>query len=127
MKLTEQEEACFSRGDISEWDFSLMTTALLFSTSCALEISNRPGYDVALQELKKCRNRLLGHPSTDRMSDEDFNYFWPLLSNNFITLGADPNEVARLKLKTGNHNINLGLNHRIAHHVMLKPTIHSLI
>lgn len=103
MKLNKEEEASFNNGKIDEWDFSLMTTVLLFSAGCALEISKRAGYDVALQELKKCRNKLLGHPSTDRMSDEDFNYYWPLLSNNFITLGADQKEVAELKRRTGKH------------------------
>ena len=101
MKLNKEEEASFKNGNIHEWDFSLMTTVLLFSASCVLEISKRAGYDAALQELKRCRNKLLGHPSTDRMSDEDFNYYWPLLSNNFITLGADQKEIAELKLKTG--------------------------
>lgn len=109
MKLSKEDETSFSIGNIDEWDFSLMTTVLLFSASCALEISKRPGYNVALQELKTCRNKLLGHPSTDRMSDEDFNYFWPLLSNNFITLGADPNEVAKLKLK--NDEVLLAAEH----------------
>lgn len=101
MHLGKEDEAVFKKGNIEEWDFSLMTTVLLFSTRCALEISKRPGFDIALRELKKCRNRLLGHPSTDRMSDADFNYFWPLLSSNFITLGADADDIANLKLKSG--------------------------
>lgn len=105
MHLGREEEACFKKGNIEEWDFSLMTSVLLFSTRCTLEISRRPGYDIALQELKKCRNRLLGHPFTDRMSDADFNHYWPLLSKNFITLGADSYAIAVLKLKSGNHVI----------------------
>jgi len=105
MCFGREEEACFRRGKIEEWDFSLMTSVLLFSTKCALEISRRPGYDLALRELKKCRNKLLGHPSTDRMSDSEFNYYWPLLSKNFITLGADSYAIAALKLKSGNHVI----------------------
>ena len=106
MHIGREEEACFKRGNIEEWDFSLMTTVLLFSAKCALEISRRPGYDIALHELKKCRNKLLGHPSTDRMSDADFNHYWPLLSTNFITLGADPYVIAALKLKSGNQSNN---------------------
>ena len=105
MKLSKEEETNFNNGNIHEWDFSLMTTVLLYSTSCSLKISNTPGHEVALQELKKCRNKLLGHPSTDRMTDADFNYFWPLLSANFITLGADPKEVAELRLKSGNLHV----------------------
>lgn len=101
MKLSKEEETIFNNGNIQEWDFSLLTTALLFSARCEQEIDKRPGYEVALQELKKCRNKLLGHPSSDKMSDAEFNYFWPLLSANFIKLGADPNEVAELKLKSG--------------------------
>ena len=101
MKLSKQEEISFNHGNIKEWDFSLMTTVLLFSKSGALEISKRPGCKIALQELKKCRNKLLGHPSTEEMSDTDFNYFWPLLQSNFITLGADADEIAEIKLQSG--------------------------
>lgn len=104
MKLSKDEEVPFKKGNINEWDFSLMTTVLLYSKSCALEISKKPGYDIALQELRRCRNKLIGHPSTERMSDADFNYYWPLLSKNFITLGADPNEIAELKFKSGNNH-----------------------
>lgn len=97
MKLNKEEEAIFNNGNIEEWDFSLMTTALLYSATCSVAISKRPGYEVALQELKTCRNKLLGHPSSDRMSDEDFNYFWPQLSANFVTLGADSREIDDLR------------------------------
>ena len=107
MKLSKQEEISFNHGNINEWDFSLMTTVLLFSKSGALEISKRPGYKTALQELKKCRNKLLGHPSTQKMTDTDFNYFWPLLQNNFITLGADPDDIAEIKLQSGTYIILL--------------------
>ena len=106
MCIGREEEACFKRGNIEEWDFSLMTSVLLFSTKCALEINRRPGYGIALRDLKKCRNKLLGHPSTDRMSDADFNHYWPLLSTNFITLGADSYAIAALKLKSGNQSNN---------------------
>lgn len=99
--LGREEDVSFKKGNIDEWDFSLMTSVLLYTTRCALEISKRPGYDIALRELKKCRNKLLGHPSTDRMSDGDFNYYWPLLSSNFTVLGADPDDIAHLKLKSG--------------------------
>lgn len=100
MHLGKEEEASFKKGNIEEWDFSLMTTVLLYSTRCELEISKRLGHDTALRELKKCRNKLLGHPSSEMMSDEDFNYFWPSLSSNFIALGADPDDIAQLKLKS---------------------------
>lgn len=101
MHLDKYEEASFKNGNIEEWDFTLMTTVLLFSTRCKLEVRKRPGHVTALRELKKCRNMLLGHPSSELMSDEDFNYFWPLLSRNFIALGADPDDIAQLKLKSG--------------------------
>ena len=104
MKLNKEEEAIFNNGNIEEWDFSLMTTALLYSATCSVAISKRPGYEVALQELKTCRNKLLGHPSSDRMSDEDFNYFWPQLSANFVTLGADSREIDDLRRNSGKHN-----------------------
>ena len=101
MKLTKDEEIVFNRGDIKEWDLSLMTKALLYSKSCALEISKKPDYALALHELKNSRNRLLGHPSTEKMSDADFNAFWPLLSNNFVTLGANPVDIAEITLQSG--------------------------
>lgn len=31
MKISKEEEACFNSGDIDKWDFSLLTTALLYS------------------------------------------------------------------------------------------------
>ncbi len=99
--LGKEEEGSFKKGNIEEWDFSLMTSVLLFTKRCALEMSKKPGYVSALQDLKKCRNKLLGHPCTDLMSDTEFNYFWPLLSSNFIALGADPDDIAHVKLKSG--------------------------
>ena len=101
MKLNKEEENVFNSGNIDKWDFSLITTALLFSKTCALEMSKRPGYDFALQELKKIRNKLLGHPSTDGMIDDDFNAFWPQLSAHFVTLGADPAKIADIKIQSG--------------------------
>ena len=103
MKLSKDEEVSFNNGDINEWDFSLMTTALIYSKSCALEMNKRPSCVRALQELKTCRNRLLGHPSTERMSDADFDTFWPQLSANFETLGAEPAEMAEIMLQSGTH------------------------
>ena len=101
MKLNKEEENVFNSGNIDKWDFSLITTALLFSKSCVFEMSKRPGYNIALRELKKIRNKLLGHPSTDGMSDDDFNIFWPQLSAHFVTLGADPVEIADIKIQSG--------------------------
>lgn len=101
MKLAKDEEIVFNRGDINKWDFSLMTTALLYSKTCALEISKRQGYTLALRELKTCRNNLVGHPSTEKMSDEDFQTFWPHLSNNFEILGADPDDIAEIIRQSG--------------------------
>lgn len=101
MKLSKEEGVIFNNGNIIEWDFSLITTVLLYSKVCAFEISKRPGYDFALRELKSSRNKLLGHPSSEQMSDDDFNIFWPLLSANFVTLGADQAEIAEIKLQSG--------------------------
>ncbi len=103
MKLSKEEEVSFNNGDINEWDFSLMTTVLLYSKSCALAMNQRPGCARALQELKTCRNRLLGHPSTDRMSDVDFDTLWPQLSDYFVTLGAEPDEIAEIMLQSGTY------------------------
>ena len=103
MKLSKDEEVIFNNGNINEWDLSLMTTVLLYSKSCALEIGKRLGYSNALRELKKHRNKLLGHPSTEMMSDADFNHFWPLLENNVIALGADPDDIAEIKLQSGTY------------------------
>lgn len=101
MKLQKEQEVLFKKGDINEWDFSLMATVLLYSKSCSVEISKTPDFVLTLRELQRCRNSLLGHPSTERMSESDFNTFWPLLSNNFIKLGADPTEVAEILLQSG--------------------------
>ena len=106
MKLNKEEEVIFNNGNIIEWDFSLITTVLLYSKVCAFEISKRPGYDFALRELKSSRNKLLGHPSSEQMSDEDFDIFWPLLSTHFVTLGADQAEIAEIKLQSGNYICN---------------------
>lgn len=102
MKLSKDEQVSFNKGNIKEWDFSLMSTALLYSQSCVVEIVQRPGHETALKELKKCRNKLLGHPSTDAMSDADFSYYWPLLSKHFITLGADPKVITEMEFRRGN-------------------------
>ena len=101
MKLGKEEEVLFKKGDINNWDFSLITSVLRFSKICALEMSKSPGHDLALQELKKIRNELLGHPSTDQMTDGDFNIFWPKLYTHFVTLGADPTDIANIKLQSG--------------------------
>ena len=105
MKLSKDEEISFNKGDINEWDFSLMTTALLYSKSCALEMNKRPDLARALKDLKSDRNRLLGHPSTERMSDADFNTFWPQLSKNFEILGAEPDEIAVMMLQSGREKL----------------------
>ena len=62
MRLDKNEEVIFNKGDINQWDFSLITSALRFSKICAIEIRKKPGCDTVLQELKKTRNKLLGHP-----------------------------------------------------------------
>lgn len=98
----EKEEEVFNRGNIKEWDFSLITSVLLYSNGCAPEIKKRRGHGNALRQLKNSRNTLLGHNCTDRMSDDEFSHYWPILSANFITLGADPKKVKELPSKTGN-------------------------
>lgn len=121
MKLSKDEQVSFNKGNIKEWDFSLMTTALLYSQSCVVEIVQRPGHEAALKELKKCRNKLLGHPSTDAMSDADFSYFWPLLSKHFITLGADPKVISEMEFRRAtdligaDYYMNLFLSERDSH------------
>ena len=117
MKLNKEEEVTFNNGNIDEWDFSLISTVLLHSNGCALEMSKRPGFDIALRELKKSRNKLLGHPSTDRMSDDDFSIFWPLLSAHFVTIGADSTEIAEIKLQSGTYLQGTNdLSYRLAMH-----------
>ena len=112
MRLGKNEEVIFNKGDINQWDFSLITSTLLFSKICAIEISKKPGCDTALQELKKTRNKLLGHPCTDRMSNTDFNIFWPQLCNNFVALGADRAKIVEIQSQSGtcSKNVLLCLN-----------------
>ena len=103
MKLTKEEEDSFNKGDINEWDFSLMTKVLLNSRSCVLEINKRPDFTRALQELRIARNRLLGHPSSESMSDDDFKTLWPHLSSNFVVLGANESDIADIIHQSGIH------------------------
>ena len=103
MKLTKEEEDSFNKGDINEWDFSLMTKVLLNSRSCVLEINKRPDFNRALQELRIARNRLLGHPSSESMSDDDFKILWPHLSSNFVVLGANESDIADIIHQSGIH------------------------
>lgn len=107
MRLDKNEEVIFNKGDINQWDFSLITSALLFSKKCAIEISKKPGYDTSLQELKKTRNKLLGHPCTDRMSNTDFNIFWPQLCNHFVALGADRAKIVEIQSQSGTCSKNV--------------------
>ena len=103
MKLTKEEEDSFNKGDINEWDFSLMTKVLLNSRSCVLEINKTPDFTCALQELRIARNRLLGHPSTESMSDDDFKTLWPHLSSNFVVLDANESDIADIIHQSGIH------------------------
>lgn len=99
----ENEKEAFYRGDINKWDFSLISNVLLYSNGCAREIRRRRDRKGALRDLRNIRNKLLGHNYTDRLSDDDFSRYWPLLSSSFITLGADPQKIQELKLKAGNY------------------------
>ena len=99
--LNKDQEKAFNRGDINQWDLSLMTTVLLYSQSCKLEIHKRPGYSLALRELKNRRNELLGHPSTEKMSDSDFDILWPILSQSLIKLGADEGDISNILYHSG--------------------------
>ena len=101
MHLKKDEEAVFNRGDINEWDFSLMTTVLLYSQSCKLQMNQRPDQPLALRELRNDRNKIIGHPSTEKMREEEFNTMWPILSKNFITLGVDEGDVAEILHQSG--------------------------
>lgn len=103
MKLSKDEENSFNNGDVNKWDFSLMTTVLLYSKSCALEMNKSPNLARALQDLKITRNKLLGHPSTERMSDADFDTFWPQLSKNFEIIGAEAGDIAEIMLQPGTY------------------------
>lgn len=102
MYIGKEEEVCFKRGNIDEWDFLLMIFVLLFFIKCVLEISRRFGYDIVFYELKKCCNKLLGYFFIDRMFDVDFNYYWFLLLKNFIIFGVDFYVIVVFKFKLGN-------------------------
>ena len=107
LRLVPVQLVNFNKGDINQWDFSLITSALRFSKICAIEIRKKPGCDTALQELKKTRNKLLGHPCTDRMSNTDFDIFWPQLCNHFVTLGADRAKIVEIQSQSGTKNVLL--------------------
>ena len=101
MNLKKDEAAVFNRGNINEWDFSLMTTVLVYSQSCKLKMNKTPSHRLALLELKKRRNEVIGHRPTEKMSEEEFNIIWPILSNNFVTLGVDEGDIADILRQSG--------------------------
>ena len=101
MNLKKDEAAVFNRGKINELDFSLMTTVLLYSQPCKLEMNKNPSHPLALRELKNRRNEIIGHPSPEKMSGEEFNIIWPILSKNFVTLGVDEGDVANILCQSG--------------------------
>ena len=93
MKLLKHEESVFNTGDIEKWDFSLMSTVLLYSKKCSHEVSKQPTLKKALLTLKDYRNQLIGHPSTDKMSSEDFDKIWPAVSSAVQDLGASFDDI----------------------------------
>lgn len=99
----ENEKEAFYRGDINKWDFSLISSVLLYSNGCARGIRRRRDRKGALRVLRNIRNKLLGHNYTDRLSDDYFSHYWSLLSRSFITLGADPQKIQELRLNAGNY------------------------
>ena len=100
MMLKGYEDNLFKTGKTEDWDFSLMTTVLMFSKKCSLEISKKPGYEKTLKTLKECRNKLLGHLPTDKISTKEFKIHWTTMSAGFETLGADPAEMEDIKTGT---------------------------
>ena len=96
MLLKGHEKALFSTGDIEQWDFSLLTTVLLYSKKCSLDISKRENYESSIHSLKECRNKLIGHPTSSKMSKDDFNYYWPKISSCLTTLGADQDKIQEI-------------------------------
>lgn len=97
----------FNKGDITQWNFSLITTVLLFSKRCAIEIKKKSGRKNALEMLKMFRNKWLGHPCTDKMSNKDFNTFWGKSRRHFVALGADPSKIDEIKSQSGTGLINV--------------------
>ena len=93
MHLKGHEVTLFNSGNIEKWDFSLLTTVLLFSKKCSIELGKRENYESSIQSLKEARNKLIGHPSSIKMSDEDFNAYWPKFTCCLRTLGVDEQEI----------------------------------
>ena len=93
MFLKGHEATLFNTGNIEQWDFSLLTTVLLYSKHCLIEVGKRKGYESSIQSLKECRNKLIGHPISDKMSADDFNCYWPKLTSCLTTLGVDQQEI----------------------------------
>ena len=93
MRLKRHEAASFNKGDISEWDVSLITTVLLHSKKCKDEISKRPGFEDAIRNIKDHKNQLLSHPCTDKMPDADYHFYWPAISGHLETIGASKEEI----------------------------------
>lgn len=93
MQLKVQEFASFNEGDINEWDVSLMTTVLLYSKKCNDEISKTPGLENAIRSIKDLKNRLISHPPGEKMSDADYQVYWPAISGHLETIGVSKEEI----------------------------------
>lgn len=93
MKLKGNESASFNKGDINNWDVSLITTVLLYSKKCKAEISKRPGLEDAVRSIKDHKNQLISHISSERMPDADFQTYWPVISNDIVTIGGKSEDI----------------------------------
>ena len=105
MILSKPENVLFSTGNIEQWDFSLLTTVLLYSKRCSIEVGKRENYEVSIRSLKESRNKLIGHPRSDKMSNDDFNFYWPKITGCLKVLGVDEHEIENVL--SGNNNINI--------------------
>lgn len=99
LKLQKHQETQFYKGNIEEWDVSLLVNVLRFSAVCSNEVS-RKGVDFALRDIQEMRNLYIAHASNVKMSDEDFKKHWEQLKFNLVAIGASEEEIN--KTLTGN-------------------------
>ncbi|XP_046846969.1 uncharacterized protein LOC124440608 isoform X1 [Xenia sp. Carnegie-2017] len=92
LKLQKHQETQFYKGNIEEWDVSLLVSVLRFSTVCSNEVS-RKGVDFTLRDIQEMRNLYIAHANNEKMSDEDFKKHWEKLKLNLVAIGASEEEI----------------------------------
>ena len=101
-------EESFNTGNVEEWDFTLMSRALLKSKKCEYELSRNPkysGYIRSIDTLRKIRNKI-GHPSKYGLDDTEFQTYKNGIKTSLTGLGV-PAEIIEKSSKGKLYGKNL--------------------